>query len=331
MKDRLVSIIIPLYNREEYIREAIDSLLLQTYENIEIIVVDDCSTDSGVSIVEAYGDKRIKLIKNKENRGISYTRSRGFDIAKGEYIALLDSDDIAMPNRIATQVSYLSDNPLVGVVGSNRVEFSDKEDIRISKHQLNWEVLKVALLFDMPMTNPSLMMRREVMEEFSYNSKYIVAEDYEFLYRVSKKWRVENIEEPLIRYRIHNNQITKNHDDSSYLKDIKTRIFAELDIEIEDELKDIYYRGINLDLEQAEVEEFSKIIIKILEQNKRLSIYNEEILKGKLLGKLIRLIKRRLKGVKGLQCQKKIKKILNSEGIEINSYKLRILTNRVKI
>jgi len=330
MKDRLVSVIIPLYNREDYIGEAIDSLLSQTYENTEIIVVDDCSTDDGLSVVEGYGDTRIKLIKNEKNMGISYTRTRGLKEAKGEYIALLDSDDIAMPNRIEKQAVYLERNSKVGVVGSNRIEFCNGKDIGISKHWLEAEELKVALLLDMPMSNPSLMMRRGVVEEFSYDSDYIVAEDYEFLYRVSKKWDLANLEEPLIKYRIHSGQITKNYDENLYLRNIKTRVFNELEISRGDTDRDIYYRGINLEVGPEELERFTEIILEILLKNKELSIYSDIILRERLLGRLERIIKRGLKGTGGLREQRKIMKLLADHGIKISSNSMRILTNILK-
>lgn len=330
MKDRLVSVVIPLYNRKAYIGDAIDSLLCQSYENIEIIVVDDCSTDDGLSVVEGYRDTKIRLIKNEKNMGISYTRTRGLKEAKGEYIALLDSDDIAMPNRIEKQAAYLESNSKIGVVGSNRIEFYNGEDIGISKHWLEAEELKVALILDMPMSNPSLMMRREVVEEFSYDSDYIVAEDYEFLYRVSKKWDLVNLEEPLIKYRIHSGQITKNYDENLYLRNIKTRIFNELEIIIDDIDMDIYYRGINLKADPEELKRFTEIILEILLKNKELSIYSDIILRERLLGRLERIIKRELKGVDGLREQRKIMKLLADHGIKISSNSMRILTNILK-
>jgi len=330
VEEKLVSVVIPLYDRGDYIGEAIDSLLCQTYENIEIIVVDDCSTDEGRSVVESYRYDRVKLIKNKKNMGISYTRTRGLKVAGGEYIALLDSDDIAMPHRIAKQVKYLEENPMVGVVGSNRIEFCDGKETGISKHWLEAGEIKVALLFDMPMSNPSLMMRRKIIEEFCYDSDYVVAEDYEFLYRVSKKWDIANIEEPLIKYRIHSGQITKNHDESKYLRNIKTRVFDELGMNLNNSLIDIYYRGINLDLKTQEMKKFAGVITEILKKNEELSIYNEVILREKLLGRLERIIKRRLKGIKGLRYQKKVKELLKDHGVAIGSHSMRILVNSIK-
>ena len=174
MSEKLVSVIIPLYNREDYILTAIDSLTSQTYTNIEILVIDDCSSDNSVMLVKSCKDKRVKLIENKKNMGISFTRNKGLRVSNGEYVALLDSDDIAMSHRVATQVEFLEKNKNVGIVGSNRINFSKNTYIDESCHRIVPKEIKIALLFDMDMTNPSLMMRREVVNEYKYDTQFFI-------------------------------------------------------------------------------------------------------------------------------------------------------------
>jgi len=330
MGEKLVSVVIPLYNRGEYIEEAIDSLLCQTYENIEIIVVDDCSTDDGISVVESYRDDRIKIVRNEVNSGTAATRNRGFQEAKGEYVALLDSDDIALPDRIEKQVRYLEENKDIYLVGGNRLNFTSDREIGRSKHSTDSEELKVSLLFDMDFTNPAIMMRSIVTREFSQDSHFKVGQDYDYIYRVSKKYRVSNLEDIVIKYRLHGEQASQNTRYDKYHRVIKTRVFDELEINIDDRDKDIYYKGISLKANPEELERFTEIILEILLKNKKLFIYNDTILRERLLGKLERIIKRRLKGIEGLRYQKKVRGLLKANRIAIDSHSMRILINSIK-
>lgn len=102
----LVSIVMPLYNSEAFLKETLESLLCQTYSDFELIIIDDGSVDQSLAIVGSYADKRIRLIEQKTNQGIAATLNRGLDAASGKYIARIDSDDIALPNRLACQVAY---------------------------------------------------------------------------------------------------------------------------------------------------------------------------------------------------------------------------------
>src|SRR5690606_28917246 len=111
MREPLVTVFMPVYNSEQYIREALESILNQTYQNLDILLVDDGSTDRSVEIIKSYQDTRIRLIQNEKNMGIPYTRNVGLKEAKGKYIAIMDSDDIAVSNRIERQIQYLETNP----------------------------------------------------------------------------------------------------------------------------------------------------------------------------------------------------------------------------
>ena len=108
--DNKVSVIIPMYNSEEFIEECISSVVNQTYKNLEIIVIDDCSEDSSFSIVDRIKDERIKLVKFQENKGVSIARNKGIDISTGDYIAFLDSDDVWVKDKIEKQIKFIKDN-----------------------------------------------------------------------------------------------------------------------------------------------------------------------------------------------------------------------------
>lgn len=114
----LVTVFISCYNRQNFIRESLESVLKQSYKNIEILIIDDCSTDDTLKILAEYQDDRIIILKNSTNMGIPYTRNKGLQNATGKYFAILDSDDICTEDRIEKQVTYLEENQDVVAVGS---------------------------------------------------------------------------------------------------------------------------------------------------------------------------------------------------------------------
>ena len=118
MNKPLVSVVMPLYNAEKYVGEAVESVLSQSYTNFELIIVNDASTDKSVAQVKRIVDRRIVIIENEKNLGIVASRNRGLALAKGKYIAVLDSDDIALPNRLEKQEAFLEANPEYGICGS---------------------------------------------------------------------------------------------------------------------------------------------------------------------------------------------------------------------
>lgn len=127
-----VSVLMPVYKtKEEYLREAISSILNQTFTDFEFLILDDCPDDDREKIVKSYQDKRITYFKNEKNLGISASRNKLIDMAQGEYLAIFDHDDISMPTRLEKQVVYLDEHPEIGVVSSFIEKFPK---IKISKH-----------------------------------------------------------------------------------------------------------------------------------------------------------------------------------------------------
>src|SRR5262245_19762108 len=113
-----VSVVIAVYNREKYVRSAVDSILSQTFSDFELLVIDDGSTDGSIAVVQSHSDPRIRLIRNHTNFGVSATRNKGIQLARGEYLAFLDSDDWAYPDRLAKQIAFLDNHSEYAAVGS---------------------------------------------------------------------------------------------------------------------------------------------------------------------------------------------------------------------
>ena len=180
-KSPRVSVVMSVYNRAEYAKEAIESVLNQTFTDFEFIIFDNGSTDSSSEVIKSFAqaDNRIIFIKNKKN--INYTENlvRGFDMARGEYIARMDDDDISQPERFEQQVKYLDSNPQVAVLGSFIKVFGDsgmKSWIDISDS----DELEVALNFFNPICHPAVMIRKSFLtaNNLKYNLKELYAEDY---------------------------------------------------------------------------------------------------------------------------------------------------------
>lgn len=195
----------PVYNGEAYIGEAIDSVLSQTFTDFELIIVDDGSTDNSLNLIEAYDDPRIECLSRTENLGLAVTRNEGVVAASGQYIAMLDSDDIARPTRLEVQSAYLDENPNIGVVGS-WVDVID-EDGKIVGDMWRSETrspkLPGALLFHNCFTQSSVMIRRSLLGSAPYRLDFPPAEDYDLWARLASVTQLANIPRPLVKYRYH--------------------------------------------------------------------------------------------------------------------------------
>jgi len=202
------SVLMPVYNAEKYLAEAIESILHQTYSNFEFLIFDDGSTDNSLNIIKAHKDPRIKVFHSQANDGLVKHLNKGIDIAKGKYIVRMDADDISHPTRLEEQVAFMEKNPEVGVCGSY-VEVFGKMAY-ISKLPTDHEQMIVALLYFTPIIHPSVIIRKDVLDYFNirYKPAFLFAEDTELWYQLSKVTRLANIPRVLLKYRIHNQNIS---------------------------------------------------------------------------------------------------------------------------
>lgn len=197
----------PAYNAEKYIYASIDSVINQSYRKFELIIVDDGSEDATASVIKQYRDSRIVYFKNDVNLGLAGARNMGLSLAKGDYIAWLDSDDLSHPARLEKQVKVLDANKHIGLCGTWVQTIGTIEGITW-KYPTKSDVLRCRMLFDNPLATSSVMMRRECLDtpNNAFDPNYPPAEDYDLWERVSQKWDVTNIPEILTYYRIHSAQ-----------------------------------------------------------------------------------------------------------------------------
>lgn len=208
-----ISVVMSTYNRPKYVKEAIESILNQTYTDFEFIIIDDCSTDNTADIINKYvsKDERIIFVRNKTNRGLIYSLNHGFTMAKGEYIARMDDDDISEPTRFEKQVKYLDEHPDVIVLGTFIKTFGDP-DAKSWVNMIDSDELEVAMNFYNPMCHPSVMIRKEFLKKhnLTYSPKELYAEEYHLWKEIILRGgKLSNIPEALLNYRCHKKSVIK--------------------------------------------------------------------------------------------------------------------------
>ena len=220
-----ISVVLPVYNAEETVAEAIDSILQQTFMDFELIIINDGSIDNSEEIILSYSDERIRYYSNGENRGLIYSLNRGLRLAKGKYIARMDADDISLPERFEKQVRIMEDKPHVIVCGTLvkyfgstkcRLPFTAYEDSGLNKEKL---------LLGCCFAHPTVMIRRQILVDTGivYHDDYLHAEDYKMWIDLAAHGDFYNIQEVLLKYRLSATQISQNSNLSQIEYSIKCR------------------------------------------------------------------------------------------------------------
>lgn len=208
----LVSVSMPVFNSERYIAEAIESILSQTYTNFELIIVDDGSSDRTREIIDRFTDPRIIKIYSDQNRGLITTRNLIAEMAKGKYLALLDADDRAMPQRLQSQVEFLESNA-ADICGADHWTLNQANGkMKHSKQRYSDADIRALLTIYSPLCNPAILGRLEMFKQFPYKNSYMHAEDYCLWVEIALAgYRFANIKKKLIVYRLHPTQTSINH------------------------------------------------------------------------------------------------------------------------
>lgn len=272
----LVSVIMPVYNSSKYLKEAIDSILDQTYKNFELIIIDDGSSDNSVEIIKNYNSAKIIFLQNDKNIGVSATRNKALDLVQGKYIALMDSDDISPLYRLEKQVDFLEKNTDYGLIGGHYESFTvypfyTKRKFR--KHCLNQEENQVNLNFVGAIAAPTAMFRSKIIKDnnISFDTDLKVGEDFDFWRRIGKHSKVTNIDCFLIRYRKHISNTTKNKDlVNSHMSKSILKSMQELNIKID------YHFDKNLKIK--DFDSFCKIVEILKDFQQKDNCFNKKYL-----------------------------------------------------
>lgn len=215
----LVSVIIPVYNGGVYLKDCIESILNQTYINIEVIIIDDGSTDNSLDTIQYYQqmDSRLVVI-SRENKGLIFSLNEAISVAKGSLIARMDSDDIAYPDRIAKQVNFMEENVEIDLLGLQALKI-DKDGIEIGrlKRPTGSKAINTFSLINSPVIHPGVMIRSSVLKDDFYNDNDLYVEDYAAWLRLNNGHNIANLNDVLLKYRVHEESISQSKKQEQYL------------------------------------------------------------------------------------------------------------------
>ena len=201
-----VTVLLTVYNGERYLREAIESILAQTFRDFEFLIVNDGSTDGTRAVIMSYDDPRIRLIDNRANLGQTPSLNRGLQLAAGHFVARQDADDISEPERLAKQLVYLQAHPEVALLGTWYTEI-DAAGAALKTRPLPCECIDIrwSLLFFCPFVHSAVMLRRAAVltQVGFYDEAFSYAQDHDFWHRIARRLPVANLAEPLVKVRIH--------------------------------------------------------------------------------------------------------------------------------
>ncbi|MBQ3116174.1 MAG: glycosyltransferase family 2 protein [Clostridia bacterium] len=244
----MISVIMPTFNTpKEMLEQAINSILNQTYGDFEFIIINDCSTDDTAEYLRTFSDKRIRVIENQKNLGITKSLNVGIREAKGEYIARMDSDDIAYPERFEKQLKFMQDNPSVIVCGTWIQAFGSKN--YTAKRVLpNREYLACSFVFGniYGLSHPTAFFRADLLKQndVEYNEELPTAQDYGMWTECVKYGEIANVSEVLLSYRVHDSQVSiaKKELQESCVKKVQKNLLTSLMGEISDEQLEKHFK-----------------------------------------------------------------------------------------
>lgn len=198
-----VSVVMPIFNQESFLKEAVKSILDQTFKNFEFLVLNDGSTDNSLKIIKSFKDKRIKIFQNKKRQGLARGLNFLIKKAKGEYIARMDGDDISLPGRLRDQVGFLEKNPQIVLVGSWAKIINEKgEVIGEFKYPTRYAAIRKIILSNNPFIHPSVMFRKKIFKKLGgYDEKLFYSQDYDLFLRLVIKYPCANIPKCLLKVR----------------------------------------------------------------------------------------------------------------------------------
>lgn len=210
-----ITVIMAVYNNATYLKHAIDSILQQTFQDLELLVVDDGSTDGSGDIIKRYSDPRIRLLENPVNKGVIYSRNRALKQAKGKFIAILDSDDMAVKDRLDCQYEHLMKNRLLAMTGGHAevIDLKGFPTGELFRMPISPDDVSVEMLFRNVFVNSSVMVRKEVMEQVGGYREIGLSEDYDLAFRINERCQVDNLDKILVQYRVHADNISAKKTD----------------------------------------------------------------------------------------------------------------------
>lgn len=278
-KNPLVTVLMPVYNVDAYVSEAVESILSQSFTDFEFLIIDDASTDSTVTLVERYNDARIKLVKKPVNTGLIQSLNMGLTMANGKYVARMDGDDYSYPERLAKQIVVMEDDASIGVCGT---WFKLSNDNSIIRHPAEASAVKVGMLSRCVVGHPTAMLRKSTLTETGllYDPEFKHAEDYRLWVALVPHCKIINIPEVLLDYRIHSAQVSmqKIQEQKLCTDQIRLMELAYLNIKPDRRQKDLHVALINysrIDICAYAHSEIHEWLLFLYKQNQKMKQYDQ--------------------------------------------------------
>lgn len=280
-----VSILMPVYNAEPYLSEAIQSMLNQTYADFELIILDDCSTDRSAEVVQTFSDTRIIYHRNEVNSGLANNLNTGLKLAKGKYIARMDGDDISLPHRLQTQVDFLESHPDIDLCSCAMQMFGADNQLWIRDRDP--EQVKITMMFYSAVLHASSVFRRDVFEKNNlyYKQETFPAEDYDLWARAAFFCRMVNLPDVMYLYRMHRTQVTSTDPRSAEkCREIQIRYLSKaLPVLCEKEIIDFVDGFIAYKISEiAEIKGVKNHYLKIVKANASVLFFDQKLLNVRL-------------------------------------------------
>lgn len=287
----LISVILPVYNAEKFLKQAIESVLSQSFTEFEIILINDGSTDDSEKEIKAFNDSRIRYFLNKTNLGLIDTLNKAIGLSRGKYIARMDADDICEPNRFEKQYKHLESNPDVVICGSwaRIIDESNATKGRIKRIDSN-ELIRANMLFTTPFIHPTVMIRREIFDTHLYNANAKHCEDLELWVRLSQNlhYKFHNLPNYLLKYRIHSSNIsvTQNDYQTEKRKELIKPYLENLVGKVTNEELNIHFLAFSpLPVSKSERLEIKNWLVNLSKMNNSKRLFEQNSLNALLLSR----------------------------------------------
>ena len=289
-----VSVIMSTFNsKEEHLRSSIESILNQSYKDIELIIVNDGSQFKDIEIIKSYDDNRIVLINNEKNIGLAASLNKAIKMSRGEYIARMDSDDVSLKRRIEKQVKFMEKNPHIDIVGTYARFFGDSKKVSLTP-LINMREIYIMLLMETTLLHPTVMIRKSFIEqnELLYNELFTYAQDFDMWARCSELGNIEIMPEILVYIRKHAKQISteKKNLQKKFAKKILKRQLDNFGVDYSDREFELHLMLSGLcEFDIEKILDLKRWINKLNHQNELVNKYNKKIFQKILTNKVFNI------------------------------------------
>ncbi len=283
-----ITVLMPVYNGEKFLEAAIDSILQQSFEDFEFLIINDGSTDKTKEIILSYNDKRIRYWENEKNIKLIATLNLGISLSNGKYIARMDADDISEPNRLQHQYVFMEANPDVGLLGTWYETFTEQGLGGIARYVAEHEEIKFKQLYQIQVSHGTCMIRKEVLQKYNmeFDPKCAHAEDYDLFTRMSKVTKLSNLQYVGYKVRHHEDEVSRKFADIQLLnsRKIKHREFELIGFSLSSEMLQDYeflnYRS--YEKVQQPIKAVQNMLESILIANEHSNYLESSFLRNKL-------------------------------------------------